>query len=189
MITDLGVLPGDCFSQAFAINSRGQVVGQSLSCVSNSAHSFLWEKGSMIDLDTFVPPNSGLQLVETLAINDRGEITGDLVPPSCTGPQGQGNDVLCGHAYELVQVSEDDMSATAAASQNNSGPVSQSTTTVTLDGPAAKETMARIRAQLARRNHIPGLSAWANALVPLNRQHTSNSWSPADSTLVITGRR
>jgi probable HAF family extracellular repeat protein len=27
VITDLGILPGDCFSQAFALNSRGQVVG------------------------------------------------------------------------------------------------------------------------------------------------------------------
>src|SRR6516165_7487100 len=30
--TDLGTVNGDCFSEAFAINSRSQVVGQSFSC-------------------------------------------------------------------------------------------------------------------------------------------------------------
>jgi probable HAF family extracellular repeat protein len=89
-ITDLGVLPGDCFSQAFAINSRGQVVGQSFSCVSGSIRTFLWENGSMVDLNIFVPPSSGLRLIEAAAINDRGEIAGDLVPPTCQG------DAQCG---------------------------------------------------------------------------------------------
>jgi probable HAF family extracellular repeat protein len=32
MITDLGTLPGDCFSVANAINSKGQIAGQSISC-------------------------------------------------------------------------------------------------------------------------------------------------------------
>ena len=102
--TDLGTVNGDCFSEAFAINARSQVVGQSFSCVTNTGRTFLWENGSMIDLNTFVPPGSGLQLVEAVAINDRGEIAGDLVPPDCGGGivPTQGNDAKCGHAFVLI---------------------------------------------------------------------------------------
>jgi probable HAF family extracellular repeat protein len=103
---DLGTVNGDCFSEAFAINSRGQVVGQSFSCITNTGRTFLWDNGTMIDLNTFVPPGSGLQLVEAVAINDRGEIAGDLVPTNCTStPQGQ--DTTCGHAFVLVPCDED----------------------------------------------------------------------------------
>jgi probable HAF family extracellular repeat protein len=102
---DLGTVNGDCFSEAFAINSRGQVVGLSFSCVTNTSRTFLWDNGSMIDLNTFVPPGSGLQLVEAVAINDRGEIAGDLVPPSCRGIH-QGQDSQCGHAFVLVPCDE-----------------------------------------------------------------------------------
>ena len=55
----------------------------------------------MIDLNSFVPPGSGLQLVDTQAINDRGEIAGDLLPPSCIGDP-QGIDGMCGHAFVLI---------------------------------------------------------------------------------------
>lgn len=60
VVTDLGSVAGDCFSQAFAINSRGQVIGQSISCDGNTARSFLWENGSMVDLNTVISRNSDL---------------------------------------------------------------------------------------------------------------------------------
>jgi probable HAF family extracellular repeat protein len=106
---DLGTVNGDCFSEAFAINSRGQVVGQSFSCVTQLGRTFLWDDGTMIDLNMFVPRGSGLQLVEAVAINDRGEIAGDLVPPDCGGGivPTQGNDAKCGHAFVLVPCEED----------------------------------------------------------------------------------
>jgi probable HAF family extracellular repeat protein len=109
VVKDLGTVNGDCFSEAFAINSRGQVVGQSFSCVTQLGRTFLWENGTMIDLNTFVPPSSGLQLVEAVAINDRGEIAGDLVPPDCGGGivPTQGNDAKCGHAFVLAPCEED----------------------------------------------------------------------------------
>jgi probable HAF family extracellular repeat protein len=68
--TDLGTLPGDCFSQAFAINSRGQVVGKSKACDS-STRSFLWEDGSTIDLNAFVPPGSGFATGGSTRDHDR----------------------------------------------------------------------------------------------------------------------
>jgi probable HAF family extracellular repeat protein len=97
---DLGTVNDDCASVAFAINSKGQVVGQSFSCVSGS-HAFLWENGSMVDLNSVIPPNSTLQLLEAQAINDRGEIAGDGFPPGCTV------DDQCVHAYLLIPVCAD----------------------------------------------------------------------------------
>jgi probable HAF family extracellular repeat protein len=99
---NLGTVNGDCFSEAFAINSRGQVVGQSFNCVTSTGRTFLWD-------NMFVPPGTGLQLVEAVAINDRGEIVGDLVPPDCGGGivPTQGNDAKCGHAFVLVPCDED----------------------------------------------------------------------------------
>jgi probable HAF family extracellular repeat protein len=72
---DLGTVAGDCFSEAFAINSSDQVVGFSFSCTLGTTRSFLWEHGSMVDLNTLIPPNSDLLLQETIAISNRGEIT------------------------------------------------------------------------------------------------------------------
>jgi probable HAF family extracellular repeat protein len=95
MVTDLGHVAGDCSSEAFAINSRDQVVGTSLAC-NGDFRSFLWENGSMFDLNTLIPPNSSLYLIETLAINDRGEIAGDGLPSGCN------YDGTCGHAYVLI---------------------------------------------------------------------------------------
>ena len=98
---DLGAVDDDCFSEAFAINSRDQIVGQSLSCVSNFFRPFLWENGSIVDLNALAGPNSSLQLVEAFAINDRGEIGGIGVPPGC------GNDAACGRAFVLIPVCAD----------------------------------------------------------------------------------
>ena len=99
VVTDLEHLAGDCSSEAFAINSRDQVVGTSLAC-NGDFRSFLWENGSMVDLNTLIPPKSSLYLIETLAINDRGEIAGDGLPPGCT------YDGTCGHAYLLIPCDE-----------------------------------------------------------------------------------
>jgi probable HAF family extracellular repeat protein len=150
--TDLGTLDGDCFSEAVAINSSGQVVGYSLSCDFRKQRSFLWEDGSMVDLNTLIPPNSDLQLVQTLAINDRGEIAGDGVPPGCADFN------VCGHAFVLVPIGDDDVQGITVGSQNNTARVKQNPASVMPDSPAAKEMMARIRAQLARRYHTPHLS-------------------------------
>jgi probable HAF family extracellular repeat protein len=75
VMTDLGTQDGDPCSNAMHINSKGQIVGGSSDC-HNFLHAFLWENGGpMIDLNTFLPPSSGVTLTEATFINDRGEIS------------------------------------------------------------------------------------------------------------------
>ena len=74
-ITDLGTLPGDCASQAFAINSKGQIVGQSFPCDSSSPRAAVWERdGTAHDLNALVNPGSALLLTDPKIFNDAGDI-------------------------------------------------------------------------------------------------------------------
>jgi probable HAF family extracellular repeat protein len=78
---DLGVLPGFQHSLAYSINSKNQIVG----CVTNDlnagcARGFLWQNGSMFDLNSLARHQPDLELTMPVNINDRGEIAtwGDL---------------------------------------------------------------------------------------------------------------
>ena len=73
-MSDLGNLGKT--SSAEGINSSGQIVGGSR-VNSTTVHAFLWENGGpMVDLNSLIPPGSGLTLTEAWSINDRGEIAG-----------------------------------------------------------------------------------------------------------------
>ncbi len=72
---DLGTLPGIPGSLANGINNKGQVVGFSDDFNGNTV-ALLWRNGVMTDLNTVIPPNSPLFLLEALSINDRGQIAG-----------------------------------------------------------------------------------------------------------------
>jgi probable HAF family extracellular repeat protein len=88
--TDLGFLAGDCYSEAWSINNRGQVGGVSVSCDGSVWRDFLWDEGSMVDLNSLVPTGSSLQLVCVVGINDRGEIAGNgVLPGVSTAPPDQ----------------------------------------------------------------------------------------------------
>jgi len=70
-IENLGVLPGQGWSTAFAINDREQVVGWS------GFRAFIWTRARGIqDLNKLIPANSGWFLSLPTAINNRGQITG-----------------------------------------------------------------------------------------------------------------
>jgi probable HAF family extracellular repeat protein len=70
-ITNLGVLPGQGWSTAFAINDHKEIVGWS------GFHAFIWTReNGMQDLNTLIPSDSGWSLSLPTGINNRGQITG-----------------------------------------------------------------------------------------------------------------
>ncbi len=68
-ITELGTL-GGTFSDAVAINDRGQVVGVSHTA-SGDLHAFFWDRGTMTDLGTL-----GGTFGRAVAVNARGQVAG-----------------------------------------------------------------------------------------------------------------
>jgi hypothetical protein len=135
-------------------------VGQSFSCATNIVRSFLWENGSMVDLNGLIPPNSNLFLDNTLAINDSGEIGGLAVPPDCANE----NDAHCGHAYVLIPCDhpdeggcEENGEVTTVAIQNNPAPVTPNPTGLMGVGLTPREIAAHIRGRFGRNR---GLGAW-----------------------------
>jgi probable HAF family extracellular repeat protein len=96
-ITDLGTVNNRGCSYAFSINASGQVVGISGhdSCLDNQIAFLSEDGGHMVDLNTLVPPHSGLHLFEPQQINDRGEI-------AVEGTDANGNN----HAVLLIPCDE-----------------------------------------------------------------------------------
>lgn len=71
---DLKALAGDLFSEAFAINSHGQVVGVSFGGTSGS-RAFIWQNGVLANLNDLVAIAPDV-LLSAQDINDAGQITG-----------------------------------------------------------------------------------------------------------------
>jgi len=100
---DLGTLAGDFSSSGDGINNLGQVVGGSCDADGN-CRAYLWEKGVMTDLNTLIPPDSTLYLLEaTGTINDLGEIAGEAydtvsgeIHPFLLVPCGRGHGHVAG---------------------------------------------------------------------------------------------
>jgi probable HAF family extracellular repeat protein len=158
-ILDLGTVGDDACSRGRAINSRGQIVGGSSDC-HNFLHAFVWEEGGpMLDLNTLIPPGSGLQLTNAFNINDRGEILAKSVPLGVTPI----DDHDLGHVVLLIpcegdgQHCDDDSRSDIQPTLSVPGPRAAATATPPL--PSAANTMngsaAAWRARLARQFQIP----------------------------------
>ena len=159
VIRDMGALDGDCFSVAGGINSNDQIVGGSFSCDGSIARAVLWDKGSIVDLNTTIAENStSLQLAATDNINDRGEIAGRGLPPGC-------DDLFaCGHAFIFIPCDnavtcETNIDVTTAGIQNNAALINRPSTTSTQAPRTEMQILSAWRARLSQRYHIPGLRA------------------------------
>ena len=77
-LRDLGTLNGGD-SEAWGLNQAGQIVGRSSSGSVPRDHAFLADPrfgGTLLDLNTLIPADSGWTLEWATAINDRGQIVG-----------------------------------------------------------------------------------------------------------------
>ena len=85
-IRDLGTVAGDNASNAFGINNRGQVVGQSWFFDGQqvtASHAFFWEdEGPIVDLNTLIANSTDLFLTEANFITDRGWIVANGFLPN-----------------------------------------------------------------------------------------------------------
>ena len=79
-MTDLGAVQGTRCGYAYGINSKTQVVGSNGLC-HGGVDAFLWENGSIYDLNDLVAGDAPLHLVYALYITDNGLIAGTGVPP------------------------------------------------------------------------------------------------------------
>ena len=78
-IISLGMPPGADEVSPRDINNVGEVVGEYRGQqLGGSWCPFLWENGTFVDLQSFLPPDSGLQLYHAMGINDIGQIVGSL---------------------------------------------------------------------------------------------------------------
>lgn len=72
-MVDIGTLPGGGFSNAYNLNNRGQVVGESTTA--SALHAFLWtDEEGMIDLNTRLRSAPPAELQSARHINDNGVI-------------------------------------------------------------------------------------------------------------------
>jgi probable HAF family extracellular repeat protein len=155
MMTDLGSVGSDPCSRALSINSKGQIVGFTIAvCGGNPTLGFLWEDGGpMIDLNTLVPPGSGLSLVEAIYINDRGEIVGNGVLAN--------GDV---HAFLLIPCDEKhgdgegcgEGSADAADTARVSPALADQNPAALTPGAQVPAGMNRLRSRWSQRNPASG---------------------------------
>lgn len=74
-MTDLGSIAGLPTSIALGINNNGQIVGFSQQAQSAIA-GWIWQNGTMTNLNTLIPPSSPLYIFEALEINGRGQVVG-----------------------------------------------------------------------------------------------------------------
>jgi probable HAF family extracellular repeat protein len=102
---DLGASPNWPCSTAIDINSRGQVIIDTGVCGVGGGPGLLWDDGKLYDLNTLIPPNSGLTIGDVNFINDRGEI-------AATGVLPNGDH----HAILLVPVGAEEIAAAEALS-------------------------------------------------------------------------
>lgn len=166
VMTDLGSADGDPCSDAFNINSRDQVVGESQPsdgmgfCVVPFTHALLWENGEHgVDLNSLIPPGSGVQLFVGTNINERGEIVALGNPPGCT------NDDTCRHAYVLIPCDEDHPNfegcdynlAEDTAAESKAEALTHAPSTTANAHATPNGLKAAVPALFARRHHVPNL--------------------------------
>jgi probable HAF family extracellular repeat protein len=134
-------------SNAFSLNSSDQVVGNSTDCHGTGLGATLWDRGSIVDLNSFVPPGSGIFLRECVFINDQGEIAvvGSL----------SGND----HAFVLVPDGncDEDCEAKIAASQNDPATLEEATrnTGASINSIAPSNPIDRLHNRITQRYQLP----------------------------------
>lgn len=74
LLIDLGTL-GGLWAEATDINERNMIVGYSTTA-DGATNAFLWQGGTMANLNSMIPTNSGWVLTHAWSINENGDVAG-----------------------------------------------------------------------------------------------------------------
>jgi probable HAF family extracellular repeat protein len=154
-VVDLGALGPDQCSIAFGINSRKQVVGLSGSCDFDdpSLRAFLWEPGKpMVDLNTLISQDLGIQLRNVATINEHGEM-----PAVGVFSDGTHRPVLLIPCDRNNDRCEDEVESTASSIEQ-SGNQFKASAGIAKQLFARRDALARWRERIVRQHRIPTLS-------------------------------
>jgi len=136
--------------------------------------AFLWEDGSIVDLNTLIPSGSALHLQFAETINDRGEIAG-------TGVDAQGSV----HAFLLIPCGEGDKSCegenATSATKSDSAPAMQSSTAANQSNPMlrlfGKRAMSWQRGVALQADQMPDIYFGSCQVNEVTEQLTGNCTS------------
>lgn len=90
-IVNLGTLQG-LHTTTYGMNDLGEIVGSSWipNVAGISSHAFLWKNGAMVDLNSLIPPGSGVTLTWAVDVDNHGRIVAEAMPdPLFTGAQSK----------------------------------------------------------------------------------------------------
>lgn len=140
VMTDLGSVRGTTYSRADFINSRAQVVGGTWTCNDSTFDAFLWEGGSMIDLNTVLAAPTDLHIYWAPFISENGEIGAFALTPDLLQshvvlliPCDEGHPNVAGCDYREITGAE---AAARAPNANGAMPLSTRTAVFTRIGTA-----------------------------------------------------
>jgi len=150
-MTDLGTVAGQPLSTATGVNSKTQIVGDSL------GNGWLWENGSIVDLNTLVPPDTGIHVGEAAAINDRGEIV-------ATGYASNGNEhvvvlIPCDENHHGVESCDYALVDATTTAQERALQAAHSSTVANENHDRSMELPGRLDPRLIYRRGFPGVRA------------------------------
>lgn len=147
VMTPLPPVDGAPCSNTFAINDRGQAVGNVTDCHGHALAAVLWDHGTGYDLNAFVSPSAALHLTEAAYINDQGEIVADAVVTSRPDSGDQ-------HIVLLTPATVDARAGVSTRAMSHLAPSAQSAASVTRSSPDPRDVAVSPRDRLAARYHV-----------------------------------
>ena len=150
IMTDLGGLPATPNSEAQFINSSKQIVGESFTCDFSAPVAFLWENGSIVDLNTLISGNSQIFLYWSTFISDSGEI-------AAYGSLANGDThalllIPCDEEHTGIEGCDYEPVDAAVASQTSTAPVVLAQAAATQPSVTPSVVKDRIRALMLNRS-------------------------------------
>jgi probable HAF family extracellular repeat protein len=153
VMTNLGTIGSDFGSEAYSINSKGQIVGGTFPFGGGDLRGFLWENGGpMVDLNTLLVQPTTMYVNGALIINDRGEIgclgknPGDTTTHACVL-------IPCDNNHSGVEGCED----ADTTSVTPSNPLAVTQTSTDASQSTLSPEMLAARARIGGRYHTLGV--------------------------------